>query len=104
MATNSKRFSNVTACTSIKSSDLVLVASKNASSNTGYYTRQCNVAVLFTNVALASVNNAVISKNSTPSNSSSNSGVVSGQFWFDDNYIYVVTSNGSVKRATLSTF
>lgn len=104
MATNAKRISNTTACTAVKASDLIIIASANASSETGYYTRKANVAVLYTNVASMSVNAIVVSKNTTPANSSSNSGVSTGQIWADDNYIYTVTSNGAVKRVALSTF
>ena len=62
---------------------------------------QANVTV--SNTYYLSANNFVIRRRNTPVSSSGTSDL-QGSIWFDTNYIYVAVANGTIKRATLSTF
>jgi hypothetical protein len=48
-------------------------------------------------------NGIVISTKLTPANSSVSS-ISAGKFFYDDNYLYIKTSNTVIKRVSLSTF
>lgn len=67
-------------------------------------TRVVNVEVLFTNTANLNVvsNTLIITKSSTPSNSTPT--VTKGTIWFDSTYLYVAVANNQVKRVLLSSF
>ena len=96
--TNAKKISQYTACTIVKSSDLLIVDSYDSSTNT-YITKQATANALFSNVS-----SLVVTTTITPSNSASSHSVANGTIWADTNYIYVKTSNTEVKRVALSTF
>ena len=48
--------------------------------------------------------NVRLAKDTPSSNVASSEGYGSGSVWYDDNYIYVATASGTIKRAALSTF
>ena len=97
------RVSNATAFTNPKSTDLLLGASytTESSSGTNYETASITVGNL---TKTLSSNNFSVTKNDTPANSASTTGLTVGQMWCDVDYLYVVTSNTVIKRVALSTF
>lgn len=89
MANQEKRVPDITAANTIAAVDYVV-----AVANTG-----ANLAM-----RLVPVSGIPLSvSNVTPSNSVSTT-IPAGQFWTDGAYIYVATSNNSVKRVALSSF
>lgn len=58
--------------------------------------------VVLSNTSVLSAKIQVNRRKETPPNSSTTDG--QGTWWFDDNYIYVVTSTGTIKRAALTAF
>jgi len=59
------------------------------------------VSNLFSNTTLWA-NNLVLKQNNTPANSTAN--VIGGSIWSDGTYIYVATSNNTIKRVGLTSF
>lgn len=100
MANNALTFSQFAACTSVKSTDLILISSANLSTNVvTYVTKKANTEALFSNVQ-----NLTISHNVTPANNADLNGKSRGTIWSDSSYIYVVVSNTEIKRVALSAF
>jgi hypothetical protein len=167
MTADALRYSNAVACTAPKNSDLVLIASANASAetNTGFETKVANLQSLFSNVVANSIravnvtanvasiitlsvsntitvsnvecnsainaasltavdatcsnslttnyfhgsnasvsNTFVLSFFKTATTSADTSDTAPHQIWMDDNYIYITTAAGDVKRVAVSTF
>jgi len=110
MADRAKKISELTALTAPSSDDLLVIVD---SPSSNAITKKVTVSNFFNNTAAnvtisntfyLTANNILISKNTTPANSTSIAASVKGTFWFDTNYIYVATANGTIKRAALSTF
>lgn len=114
MADRAKKISELTALTAVSSDDLLVVVDSPAANAT---TRKVTVGTFFgnssANVTIKSgyflnannavVNNFTIGRKTTPI-ASSGTGDTQGMMWFDENYIYVAVANGTVKRASLSSF
>ena len=110
MADRSRKISELDALTAPSNDDLLIVVDSPSSNAT---TRKVTVSnflnntaanVTISNTNYLTANNILISKNTTPANSTSITASLQGTFWFDANYIYVTTANGTIKRAALSTF
>jgi hypothetical protein len=109
LADRAKKISELTALTAPSTDDLlVIVDAPSGNAVTRQVTvqnflnnSQANVTV--SNTHYLSANNLVIRRKNTPVLSTGTSDV-QGSIWFDDNYIYVATANGTIKRAALSTF
>lgn len=102
MANNALKVTEMTACSAPAVSDKLYVASNTAGNAVP---RSVSVDILFSNTAgntTLKANNLVISKNTTPANSTAT--VVSRSIWFDSDYLYVALSNNSIKRIALSSF
>lgn len=110
MADRAKKISELTAVTQPSSDDLLVIVD-GPSSNTPA-TKQVTVQNFFNNAAAnvtvgntfyLSANNFVIRRLQTPATSSGTADL-RGSIWFDVDYIYVATANGTIKRAALSSF
>jgi hypothetical protein len=114
MADRAKKISELTALTSPSGDDLFVIVD---SPSSNAITKKVTVAHAFNNtsanVTIKSgyylnannvyANNLMVTRKQTPVVSTGTSDVM-GSIWFDDNYVYVATANGVVKRAALSTF
>jgi hypothetical protein len=117
MSSSEKKFSAFPAASQIAANDLILVCRDPLgvpTTNTITYTTFFNnvsVNVTFSaNVNALNVTSNVVIANTlisgfknTPTNSISLS-VQAGTIFFDNNYVYVATSNNTVKRSALSSF
>lgn len=109
MADRAKKISELTALTSASTDDLLVIvddpsgnsATKKVTVNNFLNNSAANVTV--SNAYYLSANNLVVSRFTTPATSSGTSDI-KGSIWFDVNYIYVATANGTIKRAALSSF
>ena len=110
MADRAKKISELTALTAPSIDDLLVIVD---SPSSNAITKKVTVSNLLNNTAAIvtisntyylTANNILITKNTTPANSTSIAASVKGTFWFDADYIYVATANGTIKRAALSTF
>lgn len=114
MTSRAKKITELAAHTAPSADDLLVIVD---SPSSNAITKKVTVGNLFSNVSsnvsLASAY-TFTANNVTATNlkitrkevvvSGSNTVNVQGQIWYDDNYIYVCTANGTVKRAALSTF
>ena len=123
-----KKVTELTAITSVSGDDLLLVV--NDPSGTPE-SRKVTVSNLFASVDSDTVhsgkvtfsanttisgNKSTVSANTTfsgnlrltsdtpASNNAASEGYGVGSIWYDDDYIYVATASGTIKRAALSTF
>jgi len=104
-----KKVTELTSITNLSGDDLLLVVNDPSGSPSS---NKVTVANMFANVvsettfkSSVSINGNLLLKNQTPStNVSSNEGHTAGSIWFDEDYIYVAVSGGTIKRAALSTF
>jgi hypothetical protein len=120
MADRAKKITELDPLTSPGAEDVLVIVDKvsNTVSNTTTYTTKnvtvsnflgntsANVTIksgYYINANNAVVNNFIIARKQTPVSSSGTSDKA-GMMWFDDNYVYVATANGTIKRAALSTF
>ena len=110
MADRAKKITELTALTAPSSDDLLVIIDSPSSNaitkkvTVGNFLNNTAANVTIGNTYYLNANNILITKNTTPTDSSSIPTAVKGTFWFDANYIYVATANGTVKRASLSTF
>lgn len=109
MADRAKKISELSALTVPSADDLLVIVDAPSSNAT---TMKVTVGNLLTNAAsnvvvkgayYLSANNLQVTRKATPVISTGTTDL-QGSIWFDDNYIYVATANGTVKRAALSTF
>jgi hypothetical protein len=109
MADRAKKISELAVLTSPSNDDLLVIVDSPANNA---ITKQITVSNFFNNAAAnvtvgntfyLSANNFVIRRRQTPAVSSGTADV-QGSIWFDLNYIYVATANGTIKRAALSSF
>lgn len=119
MADRAKKISELPVLTAPAAEDLLVIVD---SPSSNAITKQVTVGNLFSNtsanvvikdgyalnanlanITTARVMNIVVARKQTPSGSI-NTADNMGSIWFDDDYIYVATANGVIKRATLSTF
>lgn len=99
MSNEAKKISELPLAVSVKSTDLVVVAVANTSNSSLYETRRMPHNTLFSNVESVIVNKSTTPANSTPTL------LTNKQFWFDDDYLYVVVANNTIiKRVALTTF
>ena len=123
-----KKVSALDAITNLTTDDLLLVVNDPSGTATS---RKVTVGNLFGNVAVTTTHKApttftanttfsgttsTVSANTTfsgnlrmtsdtpSSNNAGSEGYGVGSIWFDENYIYVATASGTIKRAALSTF
>ena len=109
MADRAKKISELVALTAPSTDDLLVIVdspannaiTKQVTVSNFLNNSQANVTV--SNTYYLSANNFVIRRRTTPVTSSGTSDL-QGSIWFDTNYIYVAVANGTIKRATLSTF
>ena len=109
MADRAKKISELVALTAPSNDDLLVIVdspannaiTKQVTVSNFLNNSQANVTV--SNTYYLSANNFVIRRKNTPASSSGTSDL-QGSIWFDTNYIYVAVANGTIKRATLSTF
>jgi hypothetical protein len=109
MADRAKKISELVALTAPSNDDLLVIVDDPSGNAT---TKQVTVSNFLNNAAAnvtvgntyyLSANNFVIRRRATPVSSSGTSDL-QGSIWFDTNYIYVATANGTIKRAALSSF
>ena len=109
MVDRAKKISELVALTAPSNDDLLVIVDSPANNA---ITKQVTVSDFFNNAAAnvtvgntyyLSANNFVIRRRATPVASSGTSDL-QGSIWFDTNYIYVATANGTIKRAALSSF
>jgi len=109
MADRAKKISELVVLTSPSTDDLLVIVDSPANNA---ITKQVTVSNFFNNAAAnvtvgntfyLSANNFVIRRLQTPA-ASSGTADLKGSIWFDVNYIYVATANGTIKRAALSSF
>lgn len=109
MADRAKKISELAALTAPSNDDLLVIVdspannaiTKQVTVNNFLNNSQANVTV--GNTFYLSANNFVIRRRATPVSSTGTSDL-QGSIWFDTNYIYVATANGTIKRAALSSF
>lgn len=109
MADRAKKISELAALTAPSNDDLLVIVdspannaiTKQVTVNNFLNNSQANVTV--GNTFYLSANNFVIRRRATPASSTGTSDL-QGSIWFDTNYIYVATANGTIKRAALSSF
>jgi hypothetical protein len=109
MADRAKKISELVALTAPSNDDLLVIVdspannaiTKQVTVSNFLNNSQANVTV--SNTYYLSANNFVIRRRNTPATSSGTSDL-QGSIWFDTNYIYVAVANGTIKRASLSTF
>jgi MinD-like ATPase involved in chromosome partitioning or flagellar assembly len=65
-------------------------------------TKKVTVNNFFSNVDILTVNNFIITNNTTPSNSSIT--ITKGKMFYDANYLYLSTANNTLRRIPLDTF
>lgn len=108
MTNRAKKISELVATTAPSSDDLlVIVDSPSANAVTkkvtvGNLFGNCSANVTVSNNAVLSAKNIVIRRKDTPS--SSNTADTQGVLYFDDNYLYIAVSDGTIKRAPLTSF
>lgn len=109
MATNrAKKISELVATTSPSPDDLlVIVDSPSANAVTkkvtvGSLMGNSSANVTVSNNAYLSAKNVIVRRKETPTSSATSDAL--GTIYFDDNYLYVTTSNGTVKRVPLNSF
>ena len=100
MANNVVKISALQACTAPKSTDLVLVLSSNATSNT-YENKKSSLAQVHANVQATKLS---VTIGATPANSTPTANMSVGQIWSDGTYGYWVVSNTEIKRWSISTW
>jgi len=101
MTEQSKKITELPVANSLaRDAKLVVVVNPTTSPET----RVVNVDVLFTNTANLTVvaNNLLVTKRSTPANSTIT--VANNTIWFDSDYLYIAVGNNSIKRVALSSF
>ena len=109
MTDRAKKISELTALAGPSADDLlVIVDSPSANAVTKKVTVANFLANTSANVTVKdsytlSANSLIVRRKQTP-DMSATAGALQGSIFFDDNYLYVVTSNGTIKRAALSTF
>lgn len=99
MANTAQKISELTEVGSASSNSLVVVVRPSPADPR---TVSMKVNNLLANAETLSSANIVFKDKSTPANATIT--VAGGTMWFDDDYIYVATSNNTVKRAALTTF
>lgn len=116
-----KKFTEYTANTTASFDDLFLVTKDPTgiprTFSMSYTTLFANVSVTvnFANTVTVSGNNSLtvptlhatyltISNNATPASNTSVPASGAGTFWYDDNYLYIATSDTVVKRVPLASF
>jgi hypothetical protein len=97
-ANDAIKISAMNACTAPKSTDLVLVLSANVANAAQWDTKHASITQFTSNF-----DKVIVTKASTPANNNA-TGLVLHQFWFDDNYMYVVVANNEIKRSPLQSF
>ena len=107
MAGSPKAIPDFAACNAPATTDLLL-GQGNSLANTFKYSVQTLLGNSSANVVVAnskvlSTNTLIVRKSNTPANSTVG-GHPNNSIWFDDSYIYVSTSNGTIKRVLLSLF
>ena len=80
----------------------VLIITKINGSNVNVHSISVNNLFGNTTDLSLKANNLQIMLANTPANSSSN--VVGRTIWFDNNYLYIATSNNTIKRVSLESF
>ena len=96
-----KKITELAQANTSETTDLLIVVKDPAGSAV---TRKMTVNTFFSNVSIITVsNNLVIPLKTTPANSTSTS-ILRGSIFHDSNYLYIATSNNTVKRVSLSTF
>jgi hypothetical protein len=86
--------------TSVSNADLFIMSANTSNTAT---TKVVNTAILLGNsTALIAANTFQLKEKSTPANSTIT--ISQGRLWFDADYLYVATSNNTVKRVALSSF
>jgi len=109
MADRSKKISELTALTAPSPDDLLVIVDSPSSNaitkkvTVGDFLANSSSNVTVANTKYLSANNLIIRRKQTP-NSSSTPGELQGSVFFDDNFLYVVTTSGTIKRIALSSF
>jgi len=67
--------------------------------NTEHDVTGANVNANLISGNLATLVNVIVTNHTTPANSSAN--CIMGQFWFDDDYIYLAIANNTIRRVPL---
>lgn len=110
MADRAKKISELTALTGPSADDLLVIVDSPSSNaitkkvTVGTFLNNTAANVTVSNTYYLQANNVLVSRQVSPATSNALPSAVKGTFWFDENYIYVCTANGTVKRSALSTF
>lgn len=108
MVDRSKKISELTAITSPSPDDLLVIVDSPAANaatrkvTVGNFLANSSSNVTIANTKYLSANNLIIRRKQTPNSSAD--AELQGSVFYDDNYLYVVTSNGTIKRIPLSSF
>jgi hypothetical protein len=108
MADRSKKISELTALTSPSPDDLLVIVDSPAANavtmkvTVGNLLTNSSSNVTIANTKYLSANNLIVRRKQTPNTSSD--AETQGTIFYDDNYLYVVTSNGTIKRIALTSF
>lgn len=102
MSNTGVKTSELPVVNSVSGNDKIVVLSNTSSSPV---TSVITVNTLFSNTANLQVvaKTLIINNTATPSNSTATT-IQSGTVFFDNNFIYIATSNNFVKRVALSSF
>lgn len=101
-----KKITELVQANTSETTDLLIVVKDPAGSAV---TRKMTVNTFFSNVSTINTSNTTVSNNliiplkTTPANSISTT-ILRGSMFHDSNYLYIATSNNTVKRVSLSTF
>lgn len=102
MSGRSKKITDLDVLTQGKQGDLfILERVEEDGSRTGAISVEDLFGDISTDVKIRANNNLVIGRSTTPTSSTPPTGVPARSIWFDDDFIYVVTSSGTVKRTAL---
>ena len=102
MSNTGVKTSEIPSVNSVSTADKVILVTDVSSSPV---TKTTTVGTLFSNTANLQViaKTLIINNTATPSNSTATT-IQGGTVFFDNNYIYIATSNNIVKRVALSSF
>lgn len=97
-----KTITDFTEITTLGQNDIFLVVKDPSGLNS---TNKISANSLFADIKFLSANVFSVNLKTTPANNSNvPTGGSQGTIFFDDDYIYVTTSSGVIKRAALSSF
>lgn len=108
MTNRAKKISELVATTAPSSDDLLVIVDSPSSNavtkkvTVGNLLGNCSANVTVSNNAVLSTKNLTVRRKETPAGSATAD--KQGNIYFDDNYLYVAISDGTIKRVALTSF